>query len=203
MTTPDAVRRSRRSNLRNDLGIAAVLVVIWMLLWGEISFANAVSGAAVAAALLVAFPIDHDVTAVRHQPRPLAMLVLAVYFFADIVQSTFVNALDVVRPQARIRTGIVACPLRVDNDGLITFLANLIAVSPGTMPIEVSYNPHVIYVHSLRAGDPDKVRAMIARLEELSVRALGGPEAVAAVAAPAPWPPPPPAAPPSVEEDAP
>lgn len=199
MRTPDVVRRTRRTNLRDDVGVAAVLVGIWALLWGDASAANLMSGTVVATLLLIAFPLDHDVIAVRHRLRPLAAARLAAFFLGDLVRSTIATALDVVRPRSQIKTGIVACPLRVDNDGLLTFLANLIAVSPGTMPIEVSYRPHVIYVHSLRATDPDEVRAFVARLEELSVMALGGPEAISAVAERAPWPPPPPEEQPTVE----
>jgi len=192
MNTPDIVRRTRRTILRDDLGVGAVLVIIWMLLWGKASAANAASGALVATVLLVAFPLDHDITAVRHRLRPVAAFRLAAFFLADLLRSTLATAVDVVRPRSRVRTGIVACPLRVDNDGLVTFLANLIAVSPGTMPIEIGYRPHVIYVHSLRGLDPDEVRAFVARLEELAVMALGGPQAIGSVAEPAPWPPPPP-----------
>ena len=197
MRTHDVVRRTKRSNIRDDLGIGAVLVIIWTLLWGRASPANFISGALVAALLLVAFPVGRDIVAVRHRLRPVAAARLAVFFLTDLLRSTLATAVDVVRPRSRVRTGIVACPLRVDNDGLVTFLANLIAVSPGTMPIEVAYRPHVIYVHSLRGVDPGEVRAFVARLEELSVMALGGPEAIGAVAEPAPWPPAPAELPPS------
>lgn len=199
MRTPDVIRRTPRTNLRDYIGVGAVLVIIWMLLWGEASAANAASGTLVAALLLAAFPFDHDIIAVRHRLRPLSAVRLAAFFLADMLRSTLATAVDVVRPQSRVRTGIIACPLRVDNDGLVTFLANLIAVSPGTMPIEITYNPHVIYVHSLRGVEPDDVRDFVARLEELSVMALGGPEAIAAVAEPAPWPPRP-DSPPTVEQ---
>lgn len=198
--TPDAVGRTRLGNLRDDVAIGAVLVVIWTLLWGELSTANVVSGGVVAALVLIAFPVDHDITAVRHRPRPTAALALGAFFVSDLLQSTVLTALHVVRRHPGMSTGIVACPLRVQNDGLVTFMANVIALSPGTMPIEVAYNPHVIYVHSLRTRDPDDVRRFVSRLEELAVKALGGPEAVAAVARPPVWPPPPPEEPPSVHE---
>lgn len=198
---PDVVRRTRRTEFRDDIGVIAVLVCIWILLWGKASVANVVSGAVVATLLLVAFPIDHEVIAVRHRVRPAAILRLVVFFVADLLRSTAATALDVLGPASRVQVGVVACPLRVHNDGLVTFLANLIALSPGTMPIEVTYRPHIIYVHSLRAAEPDEVRAFVARLEELAVMALGGPEAVGAVAEPAPWPPPPPRAQPTVERN--
>lgn len=201
MTTPDAVERTRLSNLRDKIGVGAVLMLIWTLLWGEISIANLASGALVAALVLTVFPVDHDVVAVSHRFRPVSAAKLVAFFLSDLVMSTLVTAADVVRPRSRVRTGIVACPLRVDNDGLVTFLANMIAVSPGTMPIEVSYNPHVIYVHVLHNHDPDSTRRLVSRLEALAVGVLGGPEAVAAVEVPAPWPPPPPAEPPEVTEE--
>lgn len=195
----DAVRRSRSTELTSDVGLGAVLVGIWILLWGKLSVANVLSGALVAWLLLLAFPIDHGVIAVRHRLRPMAMMRLAGFFLDDLVRSTAATALDVLRPQSQIRTAIVACPLRVHNDGLVTFLANLIAISPGTMPIEVTYRPHVIHVHSLRGDQPDDVRAFVSRLEELAVMALGGPEAVGAVAHVPSRPPPPPTPQPTVD----
>src|SRR3546814_16444607 len=69
------------------------------------------------------------------------------------------------------------------------------------MPIEVTYNPHVIYVHVLHNDDPERTRRLVARLESLSVAVLGGPEALAAVEHPLPWPPPPPAETPDAVEE--
>src|SRR3546814_3739301 len=123
------------------------------------------SGALVSLRVLVASPVDQDGRAGRHRLNPIAAVRLGAFFVSDLVMSTLVTATDVVRPKSRVRTGIVACPLRVDNDGLVTFLANLIAVSPGTMPIEVTYNPHVIYVHALHNDDPERTRRLVARLE--------------------------------------
>lgn len=183
--TPDAVPRTRRSDLRDEAAVVGALVAIWLLLWGELSVANVVSGVVVSVALLLVFPVDHDVIAVRHRLRPVAVARLVAFFLADLVRSTAATALDVLRGGRGIATGIVACPLRVQNDGLVTFLANMIALSPGTMPVDVRREPHVIYVHSLHARDPDAVRRFVSRLEHLAVMALGGPQAVGAVAGPA------------------
>ncbi len=198
-STPDVVRRRRSADVRGEAGIVAVLVAIWLLLWGEVSVANLVSGTLVGALLIVAFPVDHEVVSVRHRVRPVAVARLVLFVVSDLLRSTAGTAIDLLRVHSKVRTGVIACPLRVDNDGLVTFLANVIALSPGTMPIEVGYRPHVLYVHSLHASDPDQIRSFVSKLEELAVRAVGGPEAVDAVSEPAPWPPPPPAAQPTVE----
>jgi multicomponent Na+:H+ antiporter subunit E len=172
----------RSTRALRAIGAAGALVVVWVLSWGEVSVGNVVSGVAVAGALLVAFPLG-DVPHVDHRLHPVAVVRLAAVFLAELVLSSLAVARDIVRGPAAVRTGIVSCPLRVEAGGLITFLANLIALSPGTMPIDVTLDPPVLHVHVLRLRDPDEVRAHVARFEELAVAALGGPEALAAVRA--------------------
>jgi multicomponent Na+:H+ antiporter subunit E len=133
---------------------------------------NVLSGTAVAIALLVAFPLG-AVEHVDHRVRPLALVRLAAYFGVDVLRSSLLVARDILRGPSVVRTGIVACPLRVDADGLTTFLANALALSPGTMPIEVTSGPATIHLHVLRMEDPDLIRARVGRLEELAVAALG------------------------------
>ncbi len=168
--------------LRANVGAGATLVVIWVLSWGDLSVANVLSGVAVAAALLLVFPLG-QVDHVEHRVHPVAIIRLLAYFVTELVLSSLAVAGDILRGNRAVRTGIVSCPLRVDADGLITFLANLIALSPGTMPIDVSTQPPVLHVHVLRLRDPELVRKRVAHLEELAVRALGGPDALAAIRA--------------------
>jgi multicomponent Na+:H+ antiporter subunit E len=167
-------------NRHETAATVAALVAVWVLLWGELSVGNVVSGVAVAAALLVAFPLE-PLPHVDHQIRPLALARLLVLFAVELVLSTLTVARDVLAGPSRVRSGIVACPLRVDAPGLITLLANLLALSPGSMPIHVERDPPVIYLHVLRLRDPDEVRRRVARLEGLAVAAAGSPAALAAV----------------------
>lgn len=55
----------------------------------------------------------------------------------------------------------------------------MLGLAPGTMPIEVTRDPAVIYLHVLHLHDVEAVRADVNRLAELAVRAFGTPEAVA------------------------
>jgi multicomponent Na+:H+ antiporter subunit E len=166
-------------------GLGSGLVVVWVLLWGELSAANVLSGAALAVALLVVFPLD-EVVHVDHRVHPLGIVRLVVYFVVELVVSTTSVARDVLIGPSRVRTGIVACPLRVDAEGLITLLANMIALSPGTLPIHVGRDPLVLYLHILRLDHPDAVRQRVSRLEALAVGALGSAEMIAACAVPPP-----------------
>ena len=57
--TGDATTRpvQPRTRWRDRLVAAAVMVVVWMLLWGVFSWANLISGLAAAAVVLAVFPL--------------------------------------------------------------------------------------------------------------------------------------------------
>ena len=183
--SPAAPRRGPR----RTLAYAALLTVVWVLFWGDLSVGNVLSGLVLSVLLLVVFPLgDEGFEVVHHHLRPLAVVRLGLAFAWELVASTAGVVAVLLGGPSREQPGVVACPLRVDAAGLVTFLTNLIAMSPGTMPIEVAHRPPVIYVHVLRLRDPELVRARVERFERLAVLALGDADAVAAVSVPPPRP---------------
>ena len=90
----------------------AGLVGLWCLLWGDLSVANVISGSAVAALLMVAYPTGvrpvHGMSGVR----PLALVRLVVYVLYEFAVSNALVARAVLSRESKMRTGIVACPLR-------------------------------------------------------------------------------------------
>jgi multicomponent Na+:H+ antiporter subunit E len=167
--------------MRSSLGFVAMLQAIWLLAWGSLSWANVASGLAVALALLVAIP---GIRRRSHLPvvRPVALARLAVRLARDLVVSNVLLTREVLAPRPRIRTGVVRVPLPECTDELLTLLANLVALTPGTMPVDVRRDPPEIAVHVLHLRSVDEVRRDIWSLRDLVVRAFGSPEAVAAVA---------------------
>jgi len=157
------------------------LTGIWVLLWGKLSIANVTSGVVVSSLLLVLYPSGTMVKTPVRRPRPIAFVRLIGYIFGQIVVSNAHIAREIITRGSNIRTGIVACRLRTDSERTITFLANVLSLSPGTMPVRVQVDPPLISVHVLHLDHPDTTRKRVARLEDLSVRAFGSPEAVAAL----------------------
>jgi multicomponent Na+:H+ antiporter subunit E len=154
------------------------LVALWLLAWGEISVANVVSGTVVALVLLAAFPPRAgDGTRVRL--RPVALARLAGYIVVQLVVSNLLVAREIVGRRSRIRTGVIAHQLEQPSDAVLTMMANVIALSPGTMTVDVTSKPPVLYVHFLLIDDVDEARRDVARLERLVVSALGGSTGVA------------------------
>lgn len=155
------------------VGLAGALVVIWVLLWGEASFANVASGVVIAIALLTVFPSDTPEGAPRFVVRPLAFLRLVGYFVAQLVVSNILLTREVLSRRSRIRTGVVTCELRTGSTRIMTIVANLIALTPGTMTVDVEADPVVLHIHVLKLDDVEDVRAQVAHLEWLVLQAFG------------------------------
>jgi multicomponent Na+:H+ antiporter subunit E len=155
------------TNLRR----VAALVALWLLAWGEVSLANIVSGVAVAAALLVAFPPRRRRASAR--VRPLGVLRLVLYVARQLVTSNYLVAREIVSRRSNVRTGVLAYEVGRPSDEVVTLIANVMALTPGTMTVEATRDPAVIYVHVLLLEDIDAARRSFARLEELAVAAVG------------------------------
>jgi multicomponent Na+:H+ antiporter subunit E len=155
----------------------AWLVVLWVALWGSVTPANVAGGVAVAAGIVF----------ITRRRRPLGQVVIrpwwalkfASAFLASLVRSSAVVALEVITRRSRIRTGIIALPLRGCSDTLVTLIADVISLTPGTLTVELRRNPLTLYVHVLHLHDIDKVRRSVRQIEVLAVRAFGTAEALA------------------------
>ena len=154
------------------IGIAASLVVLWTLLWGDLSAANLLSGTLVAVVLLAAFPGDRRDDAVRYVIRPVATMRLIAWFVVQLVRSNVLLTREVLSPRSRIHTGVVACPMRTSSSRVTTIVANVIALTPGTMTVDIDREPPVLHVHVLKLDDVDAVRQSVTELETLVLAAF-------------------------------
>jgi multicomponent Na+:H+ antiporter subunit E len=134
----------------------AMLVGLWLLAWDEISLANAISGIAVAAALLVVFPLPPRTSRVR----------------VKLVASNLVMTRQILGRRNPGEPGVLAHRLQQPSVGVITLMSSIIALSPGTMTVDVDTAASTIYVHFFRLDDVAAARRSLARLERLIVDGL-------------------------------
>ncbi len=174
----DQTAAGRPGQRWGSLMLAGWLVVMWTALWGAPTVANLLGGAAVAAGVLWVFPGERG-TDSRVALRPLHAAIFAVWFLGQLVSSSLRVAWLIVKPSgpAQMEPGIVATPIRGLSDQLTTMVANSITLTPGTLTVEVSREPSVIYVHVLEAQAPDEVRAQVLDLERRLVVAFGSRDA--------------------------
>jgi multicomponent Na+:H+ antiporter subunit E len=162
-----------------SLGWAVALAAIWVLMWGSASPANVLSGLAIGTLLVLVVPGLRRRRTGRTRVRPVAIARLVGYMVVTTIRSNAELTREVLSPRARLRTAIVGVPLPGCSDEVLTLMTNLLAISPGTMPIELRTNPVVLYVHILHLTDVERVRREILRLTDLAVRAFGTDEAIA------------------------
>ena len=74
----------------------------------------------------------------------------------------------------RVRTGVITYEMRSRSDWVTTLVANIIALTPGTMTVDATRDPHVLTVHFLLFDDEQRAHDAIATLERLVVGAVGG-----------------------------
>jgi multicomponent Na+:H+ antiporter subunit E len=161
----------------------AWLTVVWMALWGEISSATALVGAIVGVALVLLFPPERPM---RFVARPAAVARFLAVFAWRLVEASAIVAWEVVTPRNRINEGVVAVPVRGASDLVVTVLANVISLTPGTLTIEVDRSRRLLFVHVLHLHDVEQVRRSVWRIESLVLQAFGTRQAIAAGASVAP-----------------
>jgi multicomponent Na+:H+ antiporter subunit E len=167
--------------MRSSTVFGAGLVTLWVLGWGSLTWANLITGVIVTVAVFVALPEVRRGQRIVVRPLPLARLVGRA--LRDVVVSNALLTREVLQPRPRIRTAVVRVPLPGCGDGMLTALTNIVAMTPGTMPVEVEDDPPAMYVHVLRLDDVDRVRREIGSLHRQMVRAFGTPEEIAAAEA--------------------
>ena len=91
----------------------------------------------------------------RKVPRVILFLL---FFLWELVVASLRVVYDILTPAHRMSPGIIALPLEAKTDVEITFLANLITLTPGTLSVEVSADRSVLFVHAMYIDDVEKVK---------------------------------------------
>lgn len=153
MTTPQAIART------------CGLVALWVLLWGDLSLANVVTGLALVLALVLVFPPPRSWP---HRIHPLAFLRYAGYLLVSLVRSSWGVVVAVVAPTpSRVAPHIVDVRLATRSPLVASIVSNSITLTPGTMTVELDPGTFVIRVHVLGPVDADPFRQQVLHLERL------------------------------------
>jgi multicomponent Na+:H+ antiporter subunit E len=155
-------------------GFVAFLLAIWLLLWGEVSAANVLSGLLVAALLLVVFPRAPGTTGFVVRPVPTVRFLA--FFGREMVESVLLLSRAVLGRESRFHTGVIAVPVFGCRGLLLAVIANLVALTPGTMAVELREDPTTVYAHVLIFHDIETVRGKIQQLNRLVVLAFAAKE---------------------------
>ncbi|WP_284234905.1 Na+/H+ antiporter subunit E [Mycobacterium antarcticum] len=146
------------------------LTLVWMLLWGNVSAANVVSGLAVALVITVLLPLPAVPIEGRLHPLSLARLILLVAYY--LVQSSFQIAWLAIKPGPPPENAVLRVQLAIKSDLVLALTASVLTLIPGGIVLEIDQTRRMIYVHVIDAGTEQSVQRFyrqVAEVERLMV----------------------------------
>lgn len=156
------------------------LTVVWVVLWRSLSVLTVVGGVVVAVLVLVAFPLPR--VWVRLRLHPWAAVVLLARFLWDLTVASFHVAWLAVVHGPTTRGVVMDIQLVAKEELLQTITAELVALVPGTVVIDLDARERLLTLHALEVRndkDAQRVRRNVRGQEARVVRALHpDPEAV-------------------------
>ncbi len=145
-----------------------LLALAWAALHGEFSVMNLLVG--FASGFLVLGLVLSARGRLGYFTRVPRLIGFLGFFLWELLLSNLRVAYDVVTPRHRMRPGVLAIPLDVQNEIEIVILANLITLTPGTLSLDVSSDRKVLYIHAMYIRDVDAFRTRIKKGFERRVR---------------------------------
>ena len=153
--------------------IASVFVlVVWLGLHSSLAPLYLVSGGAVAVLipLLLNRVLDDPVT-IR---RPGVALRLAGVVVWDIIVANLAVARRVLGPLGRLKPGFIEVPLELGHPDAVALLAGIIAITPGTVVVDIDEGRTRILVHVLDLNEPAQLIAEIKHRYERPLKEIFG-----------------------------
>ncbi len=173
---PPAVRR------RPQLRMSLVTAVIWVLLWGDLSLANLVSGFLLGMLITWVFPLPPIDFHGRFRLWPHAKMIAILLF--DLTRSSFVVAAQAFHFGHTMRNAVVRVNLRTHSDLYLTLTSELVSLVPGSLVMEARRQESVVYLHVMDVrshADIAAARRKVLEAEERVVRSFGSDDEVAAL----------------------
>lgn len=142
-----------------------ILAIIWVLATGTLTEENFLFG------FFISFMILWVITYKKEERKYFTMIPKLFGFGAfvlwEITKANFQSVKESFYPKSKLEPAIVKVPLDAKTDMEITFLANIISLTPGTLIMDVSDDKKVIYVHVMHLIDKeDFIKEIKAKFEK-------------------------------------
>lgn len=175
-------RREVRVNLWKQLPLLLGLVVLWAVLWGNVTWLTVITGVGVA--ILVTRVFYLPPAELSGRINPWYVLVFFAHFFADVAIASFTVAFQALNPRPIPRSSVIGIQLRTRSDLIMTLDAIAMSLVPGSLVVEADRERGVLYLHTFGTRTVDDVEAMrrkVLVVEARIVRAIGSREDLARI----------------------
>jgi multicomponent Na+:H+ antiporter subunit E len=126
------------------------LTLVWILLWGNFSAANVLSGLVVALLITILLPLPAVPVEGRVHPLSLLRLVLTVAFY--LFQSSWQIALLAIKPGKPPLSAVLRTHLAVKSDLVLALAVNIFNIIPGSIVLEIDQTRRMLYMHVFDVG---------------------------------------------------
>jgi multicomponent Na+:H+ antiporter subunit E len=154
--------------------VLAWLTVVWTALWGDVSLLTVVYGVLVALAVCLVFPLPR--IGLRLHVRVVPLLWLVVRFLGDVVAASVQVAWTTLQLRRQPRNAVIEVQLRTPSDFVLTVVAEMTSLVPGSLVVEARRSTHTLFLHVLDARDQagvERMRRDVLALERRVVMAFG------------------------------
>ncbi|CAH0194542.1 Na+/H+ antiporter subunit E [Microbacterium sp. Bi128] len=173
-------RRSQFGFFAQQLPFFVILVALWMLLWGQLTWLALITGLVAAVFVTRVFrlpPVD-----LSGRLNLWYGLVFVATFFAAVVRGSLVVAWQVLDFRRPPGAAIIAVPLRVDDDVIMAHTAVTASLIPGSLIIDVDREGRTLFLHTIGIRsdeDAEHHRRVVLGWEARITRAVGSREQLA------------------------
>jgi multicomponent Na+:H+ antiporter subunit E len=149
------------------------LTLVWILLWGNISVANVLSGLAIAVGITVLLPLPP--VPVQGKVHPVSLLHLTSRVAWYLVVSSTQVAWLAIRPGPPPLNAVLRAQLNIKSDLVLALAVNIINLIPGSIVLEIDQKRRMIYAHVIDVGSERSVNQFyqqVNQVERLLVKAF-------------------------------
>jgi multicomponent Na+:H+ antiporter subunit E len=139
---------SRRVVLR--IWLLCWLMLVWILLWGRASAANALSGLLIASVITVLLPLP--VVPVEGKVHPFSLLRLLVAVAYYLVKSSVQVAWLAIKPGPPPLSAVMRAHLGLKSDLVLALAVNIFNLIPGSIVLEIDRARRTLYMHVIDVG---------------------------------------------------
>ena len=158
--------RVNSQSLRKRWALILETVVVWLILWRDISVANVVAGAILGVVVAILAPERFG-----SYPRPFGVaLVLGRYMWSLVAANARMAYQVLFVRDEDLKETLVVCDLETRQEAVAFFDANSTSFSPGTLTLEITADaPYRMVVHAM-GQTAEEVRSDVADLERSASR---------------------------------
>jgi multicomponent Na+:H+ antiporter subunit E len=167
-------KRSVLQQIWRQLPFFVWLIALWMLLWGQFTVLAFVTGLIAAVAVTRVFrlpPVE-----LSGRVNLWYGLVFVLSFLGAVVRGSLTVAWQVLDLSRQPGTAIIAVPLRIDDDLIMTHTAVTASLIPGSLIVDADRDRRILYLHVIGVrseADVEAQRESVLAWERRIVRAVG------------------------------